>query len=302
VTDDGNIQSGSLLSADVEYAVQVLDKAVSMHTQWLQSLHEAIICRSPIPDNILLPNAHQLCALGCWYYHEASEVLARYPEFHAIEGTHRVMHDQARELATRYQDEQPIDSRLYREFIQNQQNLVQLLHKLKEKLLISLHSFDDLTGVIRREAFSVLASSVHAKAKRSGEVYTVAMCDVDRFKSINDAYGHLAGDKALQIIAQMMIHNVREADTICRYGGEEFLILLPQTEIDGALVVMEKIRALLEQTSIEIDPGRDIAVTASFGVAQWLPDLNFEQVVRQADVALYNAKVQGRNQVVQWGV
>jgi diguanylate cyclase (GGDEF)-like protein len=76
---------------------------------------------------------------------------------------------------------------------------------------------------------------------------------------------------------------------------------LPQTEIDGALIVMEKIRALLEQTPIEIDPGCSIAVTASFGVAQWLPGLNFEQVVREADVALYNAKVQGRNQVVQWG-
>lgn len=302
MADTKNLQNGSFLYSEVEYAVQVLDKAVVNHTLWLQALHEAMICRSPMPENIFSPRAHELCALGRWYYQEASEILDRHPEFHALEEVHRVMHDLARDLAPRSEKEQPIPSHRYREFIQSQQDLVRQLHKLKEKLLISLHSFDDLTGAIRREAFSVLASSVHAKAKRSGEVYTVAMCDVDRFKTVNDTYGHLAGDKVLQLIAQLMIHTVREVDTVCRYGGEEFLVLLPQTDIDGALIVLEKIRALLEKSPVVIEPDYSVAITVSIGAAQWGPELSFEQVLRQADVALYNAKVQGRNQVVQWSM
>jgi diguanylate cyclase len=130
----------------------------------------------------------------------------------------------------------------------------------------------------------------------------VAMCDVDKYKGINDTYGHLAGDKVLQVLAQQMIRNVREMDCICRYGGEEFLLLLPQTKLDGAQVVLEKIRALIEMTPVEIEPGCTVSVTVSIGMADWEPGLGFEQVVRQADAALYDAKGQGRNRVCQWTV
>jgi diguanylate cyclase len=128
------------------------------------------------------------------------------------------------------------------------------------------------------------------------------MCDVDKFKTINDTYGHLAGDKVLQILAQSMIRHVREMDCICRYGGEEFLILLPQTKLDGAQVVLEKIRSLIEKTPVEIEPGCTIAVTISIGAAHWEAGLTFEQVVKQADAALYDAKGRGRNRVCHWAV
>jgi diguanylate cyclase len=297
-----SVQPHSLSSSEVESSVQVLDQAIKLHTEWLCTLHESMICRTPVPDDIIRDNAHRLCALGRWYYNEASELLGEYPEFHEIEEIHRVMHDQARDLACKYQDEQFISGEQYRSFINRQQNLVGLLQNLKEKLLISLHSFDDLTGAVRREAFSILATNVHAEAERNTDPYTVAMCDVDNFKLINDTYGHLAGDKVLQSLAQMMIRNVREMDCICRYGGEEFLLLLPQTKLAGARIVLEKIRALVEQTHIEIEPGCTVAVTVSIGVADWEAGQGFEQVLQQADAALYEAKGQGRNRVCQWSV
>jgi diguanylate cyclase (GGDEF)-like protein len=297
-----SVQPHSLSSSEVESSVKLLDQAIQLHTEWLCTLHESIICKVPVPDDIIRENAHRLCALGRWYYSEASELLAEYPEFHEIEEIHRVMHDQARDVASRYQDEELISGEQYRNFIKSQQSLVGLLQNLKEKLLISLHSFDDLTGAVRREAFTVLASNVHAEAERNNDPYMVAMCDVDKFKGINDTYGHLAGDKVLQVLAQQMIRNVREMDCICRYGGEEFLLLLPQTKLDGAQVVLEKIRALIEMTPVEIEPGCTVSVTVSIGMADWEPGLGFEQVVRQADAALYDAKGQGRNRVCQWTV
>jgi len=295
-----SVKAHSLSSSEVDSSVQVLDQAIQLHTEWLCTLHEAMICRVPVPDDITRENAHRLCALGRWYYSEASELLAEYPEFHAIEEIHRVMHDQARDVASRYQDAQLIPGEQYRTFIKSQQNLVSLLQSLKEKLLISLHSFDDLTGAVRREAFTVLTSKVHAEAERNNDPYTVAMCDIDKFKEINDAYGHLAGDKVLQVLGQQMIRNVREMDSICRYGGEEFLLVLPQTKLDGAQVILEKIRVLLEKTSVEIEPGCTVSVTVSIGMSVWRPGLGFEQVVRKADEALYDAKGQGRNRVCQW--
>jgi len=295
-------KANSLSSSEVEFSVKILDQAIQLHTEWLCTLHESMICRVPVSDDIIRENAHRLCALGRWYYSEASQLLTEYPEFHAIEEIHRVMHDQARDLASRYQDAQFISGEQYRAFIKSQQSLVGLLQSLKEKLLISLHSFDDLTGAVRREAFTVLASNVHAEAERNNDTYTVAMCDVDKFKGINDTYGHLAGDKVLQVLAQQMIRNVREMDCVCRYGGEEFLLLLPQTKLPGAQVVLEKIRALLEKTPIEIEPGCTVSVTVSIGMAEWEPGLDFEQVVRQADAALYDAKGQGRNRLCQWSV
>ncbi len=297
-----SVRAQSLTSAEIESSVAILEQAIKLHTEWLCTLHESMICRVPVPDDIIRENAHRLCALGRWYYSEASEVLAEFSEFHDIEETHRDMHDQARDLATKYQNDEPISGQQYRAFIKRQQDLVGLLQYLKEELLITLHSFDDLTGAVRREAFSVLASNIHAEAERNHDIYTVAMCDLDKFKTINDTYGHLAGDKVLQILAQLMIRHVREMDCICRYGGEEFLILLPQTKLDGAQVVLEKIRALIEKTPVEIEPGSTISMTVSIGAAQWEAGLSFEQIIKQADAALYDAKVRGRNQVCQWAV
>lgn len=297
-----NLRLHSLSSAEMEYSVGILDQAIKLHTEWLCTLHESMICRIPVPDDIIRDNAHRLCALGCWYYNEGSELLTDYPEFQAIEQVHRVMHDQARDIARRYQDQALISSPEYRNFIKSQQDLVGLLQSLKEKLMVSLHSFDDLTGAVRREAFSVLAANIHAEAERNDDPYTVAMCDVDRFKGINDNHGHLAGDKVLQILAQQMIRNVREMDTICRYGGEEFLILLQQTRLEGASVVLEKVRGLAERTPIEIEPGKSLNVTVSIGAAHWEPGLSFQEVVSRADQAVYEAKDRGRNRVCNWPV
>ena len=135
-----------------------------------------------------------------------------------------------------------------------------------------------------------------AQAARSELTLAAVLCDLDNFKQINDVYGHDKGDQALAATSAAMRNALRESDVAGRYGGEEFLILLPDTPLDGAVVLAEKLRQ--ELMLVEV-PGVDRSVSASFGVAVYPTDApNGELLVRMADRALYAAKSRGRNCVV----
>jgi diguanylate cyclase (GGDEF)-like protein len=259
-----------------------------------------LICGEEIPADIIHEHSHTLCQLGQWYYGERSTVFSDYPEFIAIEKIHREMHDKAREIVLHFKTGEKTPAEEYRLFIQRQQELIGLLQSLRDKLLITLHSYDELTGAIRRESLSVLSNKVHAYSVRNSEPYTVAMADLDHFKKVNDTYGHLAGDKVLQQIAHLFIHRVREEDAVCRYGGEEFLLLLPRTKKEEAIKFLEDIRRRIEQAALDIGNEKTISITTSIGIAEWEPGLSFEEVVRHSDKALYRAKNAGRNQIIMW--
>jgi diguanylate cyclase (GGDEF)-like protein len=131
----------------------------------------------------------------------------------------------------------------------------------------------------------------------------MAMADLDYFKEVNDRYGHLAGDTLLKTISQVASEGLRSTDWIGRYGGEEFLVILPETDILGAVSVAEKIRALVQMTSVPMDDGSVARVTISIGLAS-LRDLQPRQVrpsardlIAAADRSLYEAKNNGRNRV-----
>ncbi|HXH89825.1 MAG TPA: GGDEF domain-containing protein, partial [Gaiellaceae bacterium] len=134
------------------------------------------------------------------------------------------------------------------------------------------------------------------QATRSQLPLAAVLCDLDHFKQINDVYGHGKGDEALAAASATMRATLRDSDLVGRYGGEEFLILLPDTDLDGAVVLAEKLCA--EIARIEV-PDVDRAITASFGVAAYPADApDGEMLVRMADRALYGAKARGRNCVV----
>jgi diguanylate cyclase (GGDEF)-like protein len=158
---------------------------------------------------------------------------------------------------------------------------------------------DALTGLLNRRAFFALADEEVARCKRQGRPVSAVMLDIDHFKHINDTYGHAAGDRVLQLVAATLLANMRATDPVCRYGGEEFLALLPDTPAAEAFGVGERLRrAVLEASlSIETDP---IQVTASVGTATIALDTGetLEQLLRSADDALYRAKRSGRNIVV----
>ncbi|MDG4867628.1 sensor domain-containing diguanylate cyclase [Guyparkeria sp. 1SP6A2] len=163
-----------------------------------------------------------------------------------------------------------------------------------------LARLDPLTGVNNRRAFYALSAPVWSRAVEAGRPLAVILIDIDRFKLINDEFGHAAGDAALQAVAGRVGHMVRKEDVVARWGGEEFIVLLPDTAGDEAYDLAERLRARLADAPVTVN-GHQISVTASFGVAaRHADESNLETLIGRADRRLYRAKDEGRNRTVAW--
>jgi diguanylate cyclase (GGDEF)-like protein len=163
-------------------------------------------------------------------------------------------------------------------------------------------TFEGLTGLYRREAVLEILDREWSRSVRYDRPLSIALADLDRFKWINDRHGHLAGDLVLQRVAAELRAQVRETDFIGRFGGEEFLIVLPETQMDGATRLAEKIRERIEALEIAIDVGEPLRVTISIGVAGRAEvrsdgKTRARPLLQAADAALYSAKRNGRNRV-----
>lgn len=169
--------------------------------------------------------------------------------------------------------------------------------KLKEESIK-----DPLTNLYNRRHLSEIAQKYINLAKRYNHNLSTLMLDIDKFKKVNDTYGHKAGDMViLEIANQMQIHS-RDSDSIFRYGGEEFLILMPKTSLQEAIELAERIRIAIEEVPIHVDKNLDatIRATVSIGVSSLdkESDSSIEEIIKRADVNLYKAKEQGRNRVI----
>jgi two-component system, cell cycle response regulator len=157
---------------------------------------------------------------------------------------------------------------------------------------------DALTGLLNRRAFLESTIREVARAKRYNDKLSVVLLDVDHFKHINDKRGHAAGDMVLSAVGTLLNRALRTCDIVARWGGEEFVLVLPSTALEGAEQVAERVRELLESANIKDGNGDIIPVTASFGVAMYATGETLEQVVDRADRAMYLAKSGGRNRVI----
>ena len=169
--------------------------------------------------------------------------------------------------------------------------------KLKEKsnLLEYQASHDKLTGLFNRNRFDELYEKEIKRARRYNNDLSLILFDIDNFKMINDSYGHQTGDEVLKEIAKIILGNVREQDINVRWGGEEFLILLPQTNLLGAFTVANKIRTSIETNVFTTN---SLNITASFGVTQLLENDDESSFIARSDKFLYEAKKTGKNKVV----
>lgn len=160
-------------------------------------------------------------------------------------------------------------------------------------------STDPLTGLLNRRAFTTVISNAIAKSSADQQPFSLLLLDIDHFKSINDTYGHLVGDKVLRFIGRLLAQVLKGQDTVCRFGGEEFAALLPDTRLQGAEHVAETIRNRLMNSQLRLtESGQSLGeITASFGIALYQPGETIEELIHRTDRALYEAKHAGRNRV-----
>jgi diguanylate cyclase (GGDEF)-like protein len=155
---------------------------------------------------------------------------------------------------------------------------------------------DELTGLYNRRHVMELLDYEKNRSSRGGGLFCLAMLDIDHFKNVNDRHGHLAGDAVLRAVATMLKNTLRNTEFCGRYGGEEFLIVLTQTDIKGALIGAERVRTNIENTVFP-DLGSDFKVTVSIGLSEYQIREDVEKIIARADEALYRAKKGGRNRV-----
>lgn len=172
--------------------------------------------------------------------------------------------------------------------------LVNLAFGRYQKKLEEMATIDVLTGITNRQFFDTMFDQLVKISRRRKEPLSAIMFDVDNFKSINDNFGHLAGDMVLRFLADTVQSQIRDTDTFCRWGGDEFMLLLQECNQEQALDIAEKIRKRVENSSVEYK-NESISITSSFGVTQLVSDDSKSTLVKRIDDALYKAKRNGKN-------
>jgi len=189
-------------------------------------------------------------------------------------------------------------SQLINSHVQLQQKTT-ALEKAREQLKKQANQ-DPLTSLYNRRYFQDISQKLINIAKREGNDLSVIMLDIDNFKNINDSYGHSIGDEVIINLSNFLVEKTRESDIVARFGGEEFAILLPQTDTQGAFKIASLIREVVEQHKLKISGSNIIQYTISLGVDSFdlSSDHKIDEALNRADSALYEAKNSGRNKVV----
>jgi len=181
-------------------------------------------------------------------------------------------------------------------FLRELQVFEQVADRFMASITTAMSDVDELTGLLNRTAMERDLDREQAQGLRTGRSFTIAMVDADHFKKVNDDYGHDFGDKVLEVLAERFIDSLRPQDRVYRYGGEEFLILLPDTSLDKARAVLERLRRVVCENEIS-DSHSAVSQSVSIGATELKINEDIEKAIARADQALYRAKEAGRNRV-----
>lgn len=294
------VEIAGLSQEEIRVALAELEQAATQHEQWADAVNAALVCRLAPDARDILPDAHRRCRFGQWYQGIGAERFGRSPSFLAIDGNHQRAHEFAANLLAAMRRGEVIAPNQYRNFLDALKYLRLQIMTLRHELEDALFSFDPLTGVANRIGMLAKLREQQELARRNVQSCSLAMMDIDRFKEVNDTYGHPVGDRVLASLMRFALAGVRPYDRIFRYGGEEFLFCAPATDLKAAYELVERLR--LGMAGIAMDGGArgSFRVTVSFGLALLDPDVPVEESIERADRALYAAKAAGRNRTVVW--
>ncbi len=290
----------SLSGEEIRTTLKELEQATFSHDQWAEMLFETMICRLTPDQRDLDPDAHRRCRFGQWYHSARSGGISRHPGFEQIGLEHERMHQYAQSLLRAAEDGTPISMSDYERFVSALKRMRLEVATVQHELEDALFNLDPLTGTANRSGMLTKLREEHQFVTRKVHQSVVAMMDLDHFKTVNDRFGHQAGDAVLTAFARYLAAHLRPYDRVFRYGGEEFLLCLTDTEVEAGRDILDRVREELGSLSHKVDGADNFHVTVSFGLSQLAPDLSVEESIERADRALYAAKERGRDRVVIW--
>ena len=288
--------------------ISQLKEALHSHFQWRKTLIRALVCKLPFDNHDISGAAHKECLFGQWYYSKSPGKLSRHPGFIAIGEEHHRLHDQAKKLLLEMSEGKTVSVLDYDNLANAIERLELEMAALERELEDAFYNHDPLTGAITRLNVLPTLRAQQDLTKREVENCYIVMMDLDNFKTINDVYGHAAGDRVLTAAVRFLRKNLRPYDKIFRYGGEEFLISMPYKEMpsddkEDLISGKDRLQNLcdgLAKLDIDIDKEKPLRITASFGLALLDPEIPVEKSIERADLALYAAKSTGKNCVRSW--
>jgi len=293
----------NLPPSQLQSMLSQLDQALYNHEQWYKNLSRALIARLPADPPDLQPDAHHRCRFGQWYDSADASALHNHPTFVAMGQAHEQMHHLATGLLQRESDGLPISPGDFDQFNNVLDRMRLEIQSLRRELSETLQNRDALTGARNRVTLLSDLREQHALVRRSLQTCAVAMLDLDHFKRVNDEHGHLAGDSVLAATAQCVQAQLRPYDRVYRYGGEEFLACLPNTDLATATAMAQRLRAAIADLTVRVASATaPLRITVSIGLALLDAGAPVEESIDHADRALYAAKTGGRNRVESWPV
>lgn len=282
-----------LVPADILRAV---DAAIEEQGRWMTRWHRALVCRLPAEAELVDPRSDELTEFGIWHSAHKDDPLLSQSAFRELWQSYLDMHRAARLVAA--DTTRDADPSEYDDAVAKADDFLTRARRIRDAFRKAVSDLDPLTGLSNRTTMNAELLAEYERAVRTKTPCCLALTDIDHFKKVNDTYGHAVGDEVLAATAGRFLSRMRPYDLIYRYGGEEFLLCLPNADPGTAATVLERLRETLAEKPVPLQDGQGLPVTASFGFCEIDGSVPLKQVIERADQALYRAKQAGRNRVV----
>jgi diguanylate cyclase len=283
-----------------EAIVTAIEKAVRGVDDRLERFHRSAVSKVRPDEDLLKLGSHGASEFGRWYEDRRQNPPLDQPAFETLVALHEALLNHLALLAERAWKSDKVPVEEYDALLEKVSAFRDQAQRLAKAFQAAISDIDPLTGAQTRQVMQRDLKREIVRVRRSGSPACIALADIDHFKSINDTYGHGIGDQVLAAVSTALIDNLRPYDSVYRYGGEEFLLCLPDTGPEEARRVLDRVRARIAKEEFATEDGRTVALTVSFGVTLLNPRRPIPELVERADKALYTAKELGRNRVEVW--
>ena len=273
----------------------LLAQTIDDHIAWMSGWTRVACCvsndRAAQLDALETPESFSL------WRQETAKTLQDKPALEKLVGLYDKLHKVAELVILKTPEDAALSPLDYDSVAHKYQELIFGLRRLERALAAADSGLDTLTGLRSRVGMRDELARELSRFQRSGKPFCLALMDIDHFKKVNDTYGHEGGDKVLSAVANHVTRSLRPFDDAWRWGGEEFLLCLKEANLAGGVLALERVREGLEVMPITLSDGRALKVTASFGIICVTDETTIDEMLAQADKALYRAKGGGRNRV-----